>query len=63
VNEEKNVLHECDMPESSYVVGWGTAIEKCWENEKGKLYAGNGEYGSQVNFCPICGYKAKVVIS
>jgi hypothetical protein len=41
----------------------GPAIGYCLEYEEGKLFAGNGEYESQVNFCPICGCPAKVKIS
>jgi len=37
----------------------GPAIDYCYEEEDGSLWAGNGEYESQVNFCPFCGKKAK----
>ena len=36
----------------------GPAIDYCWEDKEGCLWAGNGEYESQVNFCPSCGAKA-----
>lgn len=39
--------------------GYGAAIEECEETEQGELWAGNSEYGTQVNFCPFCGYKAR----
>lgn len=50
-------LHKCEgeLPEGAY----GPAIEQCMESEDGSLWASNGEYASQVNFCPYCGFKAK----
>ena len=42
--------------------GYGPAIEDVDEHEDGKLWAGNSEYNTQVNFCPVCGYKAKVAV-
>lgn len=50
--------HECkgDLPED----GYGAAIYICHEDSNGKFWVGNGEYGSQVNFCPFCGAKATV---
>lgn len=42
--------------------GYGQAIEECDEREDGTLWAGNGEYGTRVNFCPFCGYSAKVKV-
>lgn len=52
------MTHECagDLPQE----GYGPAIENCFEDEDGKLWAGNGEYSSQVAFCPYCGFKARV---
>ncbi len=49
--------HSCDslLPFG----GYGSAIDNCCENETGELWVGNGEYASQVNFCPYCGFKAK----
>lgn len=48
--------------------GRGEAIEKCWEDEDGRLWVShtvvggeyNYDYFSVVNFCPYCGYEAKV---
>ena len=37
---------------------YGTAFNVCIEDKRGRLWVHNGEYGSQVNFCPVCGYKA-----
>lgn len=50
-------LHACliDTPCHSY----GRAIDECTEDLDGYLFVYNGEYGSQVNYCPMCGYKAK----
>ena len=41
---------------------WGSAIRKTYEKEDGTLWVTNGEYASQVNFCPITGYEAKVKV-
>ena len=48
--------HECsgDLPEDSY----GPAISECVEDDVGAFWAGNGEFASQVNFCPFCGERA-----
>jgi len=51
-------LHMCDFPAAHD--GAGPAIESCDEKPNGELWIGNSEYGSQVCFCPYCGYKAKV---
>lgn len=52
--------HECEL--SSPCDDYGPAITDVWEDEKG-LWAINGEYSSQVNYCPVCGYKAKKQVS
>lgn len=51
--------HRCELhsPDKAY----GIAIKYCYEDAEGKLWAGNIEYESQVNYCPVCGYKAKVI--
>lgn len=41
------------LPDRSY----GAALDSCWE-EDGEFWIGNGEYASQVFFCPYCGKKA-----
>lgn len=48
--------HRCELlsPDKAYSV----AINYCYEDSNGKLWAGNIEYESQVNYCPVCGYKA-----
>lgn len=42
----------------------GTAVKYCVEYEgiEEVFWAGNGEYETQVNFCPFCGTKAPVQI-
>ena len=57
-------LHHCTMPAESESEHAGGAIDYCLEytNDPGKLFAGTGEYESQVNFCPICGLKAGIQI-
>ena len=55
--------HACEreqIPHDPNVDGHGPAIERCEEREDGSLWVDNLEYGSRVNFCPFCGYKAKV---
>ena len=37
---------------------YGYAISKVQEGVDGRLWADNGEYCSQVNYWPKCGYKA-----
>ena len=56
--------HHCVMPKQSPYLKAGNAIDYCLEyDDEMILCAGNDEYESQVNFCPICGYEAKVKIS
>jgi len=49
--------HYCEIPYKYHL--YGAAIEDCHEDQDGYLFVSNREYGSQVNFCPMCGYKAK----
>lgn len=49
--------HQCLITYKSHM--YGAAIDECFEDDEGYLFVSNGEYGSQVNFCPMCGYKAK----
>lgn len=39
----------------------GNAYDTCYEQDD-KLWVTNGEYESQVNFCPFCGEKAKITV-
>ena len=50
------MLHECVLngPSRAY----GAAAETCSDDEQGRFWISNGEYSSQVNFCPVCGAKA-----
>ena len=53
-------LHDCNgrLPSGCY----GAAIDQCYglEEEPGKLFVSNGDYVSQVCFCPYCGEEAQV---
>ena len=51
--------HRCEAPNESKDYIYGCAIWVCYENELDELVVENGEYGSQVNYCPYCGYEAK----
>lgn len=37
---------------------WGRAVDYVRVDEDGKMWIGNGEYESQVNFCPFTGTPA-----
>lgn len=39
---------------------WGPSVEYVRVDESGKMWIGNGEYESQVNFCPFTGTPAPV---
>ena len=52
--EHEPHLCELNSPDQAY----GVAIDDCYEDDEGRFWAGNGEYGSQVNYCPVCGTKA-----
>lgn len=47
--------HYCGM-KSPY----SQVIEDCREDNYGKLWICNGQRMAPVNYCPKCGYKAKV---
>ena len=49
----------CEAPNESKDYIYGCAIWVCYEDELDELVVENGEYGSQVNYCPYCGYEAK----
>jgi hypothetical protein len=59
---EHNGIHYCDPP-----VGYSIqrdrpymeAFDQVYVQEDGSVWIGNGEYVSQVNFCPWCGKKAE----
>lgn len=52
--------HYCtaNLPYSAY----GVALDSCYEDTEARLWVSNGEYMSQVNFCPFCGYEAKIKV-
>jgi hypothetical protein len=55
------LTHDCDLlryPSQAH----GAAVESCFEDKDGKLWVDNVEYATQVNFCPACGYKARVPV-
>lgn len=50
--------HNCSLKNFSWGEA-GPAIVSCKEDESGELWVSNGEYATQVDFCPGCGFKAK----
>ena len=59
IEKEKTIIkHGCegDLPDDLY----GAAIDCCNGLDDGTFWVGNGEYASQVNYCPYCGEKAPV---
>jgi len=54
--------HHCKAPKEAESYDYGEAINTCYENEEDKLIVENGEYASRVDYCPYCGYEAKVKI-
>lgn len=53
--------HKCKRPNKAKESTYGQAIEHVFE-ENGEFYAGNGEYYTQVNYCPFCSKKATIQI-
>ena len=51
-------MHNCEV--NAPFDGYGSAVDQVCEKEDGSLWGLNGEYGTQFNFCPFCGYEAKV---
>ncbi len=51
-------MHECKGCLKSYT--YGSAVIECQETSEGYLLASNGEYSNEVNYCPFCGFKAKL---
>jgi len=49
-------LHRCEGRFDS--AQCGSAIDYCETDGDGFMWAGNGEYESQVRHCPFCGQKA-----
>ncbi len=40
----------------------GDAVTECAETTTGELWASNREYATRVNFCPFCGFAARVPV-
>jgi hypothetical protein len=55
--------HNCDFDGNIEMPcdGYGAAITRCVEDEEGKFWVDNGEYCTQVAYCPYCGEKAPSV--
>lgn len=55
VKPQPKQAHACrfDMPSA----GYGGAINECDEDPCGHFWVSNGEYSSQVAYCPSCGAK------
>ena len=53
--------HYCNL-DAYPCIGYGQAIELCEERGDRTLWVSNSEYGTQVNFCPACGFKAAVQV-
>ena len=65
IRGEKKALHHCERIERvSLELGecgsWGAAITECAESNEGRLIVSDGEAWNAVNFCPFCGFEAKV---
>ena len=56
------INHNCLLPTGAVNGGWGHAILECFQAEGTRMFAGNDEYMSQVNYCPFCGQKATIQI-
>jgi hypothetical protein len=51
--------HYCRLNFPAHPGYWGQAVTHCEEEPNGTLWVQNGEFGSQVNFCPNCGFEAR----
>lgn len=54
--------HYCEKEYPRPYKMYGGAINRCWEDEEGRFWVDNGEYCSQVNFCPYTGTRAPKLI-
>lgn len=59
-SEENPTAHYCVVPYRYFIDG--PAVDECFEDSDGCLFVSNGDNGSQVNFCPMCGYEAIIKI-
>ena len=48
--------HDCKINTPSGL--YGCAIDYCDEDDQCRFWVGNGEYLSQVKYCPECGMQA-----
>ncbi len=48
-------VHDFDFPSDST----GPCIKRCHESLDGELWVSDDYRGTQVNFCPACGYEAR----
>lgn len=55
-------LHYCEVPDAWPFANYGPAAGVCWEDGDGFMWIGNGEYTTQVNYCPFCGKRAKTPV-
>lgn len=57
----ENTVHSCIVEDiwTNRYSEYGPAVDYCTEDSDGTLWVGNGEYKTQVNFCPFCGFKAE----
>lgn len=53
-------MHICFLSDKFKSKCCAPLIDECEEMENGELWVTNVEYCNQVNFCPFCGYKAKI---
>lgn len=54
-DDDIKLFNELDMAQP-----YGHAIDTCVETSDNRLWVTNGEYLSQVNYCPYCGFAATV---
>lgn len=52
----------CCEPKSIPTKMFGVAVNHCNEDDDGALWVSNDEYANQVNYCPFCGFKAKIEV-
>jgi len=56
-------LHACELRGLSNDYGEVIIdVTATRERPDGTLWASTGEYESQVNYCPVCGYRARIAV-
>lgn len=48
-------VHDFEFPSGMT----GSCVKRCHESPEGELWVSDNVRGTQVNFCPACGYEAK----